>query len=605
MKLRFLKLSLLVAGACLPGSSLPAAVHDFETEYGTVGFNGPSGVNPAGWWSLRYQAAGAETQRDDNYNLLTGHDVNLLGAGLDSWLRNSGGSQPWIGMNLTGGTVFGFINNSESFMLPGTPSIAVIRWTAPEAGTAVISYRFNDRQGGGDGSDWYVALNATDLASGVIADLGDTGLNTLSSVNLAAGDHINWIVGAGSGGDNAADVVRTLARVDFTPKPSPTTNGLQLWLKADAITALNSGAVVSTWNDVSANAQHAIAPAGFEPSFVTNSLNGLPSVRFADSGDTAFYNYLDSPLPLSGNSQNLALFIVFRSARVGQRDTLVQTLNGPSDSNGRTMLYTDNNLSGVSKVFSFASGTGNESTNSYVSNSWRLVTLVQDNAASTLALTHEGVTSISTPLVGAGPSQSWRFGRSKNPTVPHGLAGDIAEVLLYDRVLTGAERAVVEAYLLDKWFTAPRLAIAPAPLPAVDVAWDDVSGNFGLESTKGLTPPISWTPITTGINIAGSRRNYTVTAWTPGATYDFEADFAANPTNNPSGVWSFLRQANDADERLRDDNYTPLVFYEPALLGQSGLVAWERNSGGTTPWIGINLTGGNVFGLLDNGMSFL
>jgi hypothetical protein len=213
---------ILFASAAMLALCLTAQAQtwNFESDYVATGFNGAGGVNPAGVWSLRFQASGTEDVRDDNYALLTGHDINFLGAGLDMWTRNSGGTAPWMGMNLTGGNVFGFLNNGESIVAPSSPTIAIIRWTAPATDNYNISYIFTDVQGGGDGSDVYVAKNATDLYGGLIGDLGTTGLGSLPNVALNAGDHINWIVGAGLLGDNAADVVRVFAEVSVVPEPS-------------------------------------------------------------------------------------------------------------------------------------------------------------------------------------------------------------------------------------------------------------------------------------------------------------------------------------------------------------------------------------------------
>jgi hypothetical protein len=62
-------------------------------------------------------------------------------------------------------------------------------------------------------------------------------------------------------------------------------SGLSLWLKADAGVTL-SGSNVTAWADQSGNGNNATPPDavnGYEPLFVSNSVNGLPTIRFLDS----------------------------------------------------------------------------------------------------------------------------------------------------------------------------------------------------------------------------------------------------------------------------------------------------------------------------------
>src|SRR5215217_4469118 len=62
-------------------------------------------------------------------------------------------------------------------------------------------------------------------------------------------------------------------------------SGLQLWLKADAITGLSDTNAVSQWDDSSGQANHATQPSGLvQPIYRTNIVNSLPVVRFDGVG---------------------------------------------------------------------------------------------------------------------------------------------------------------------------------------------------------------------------------------------------------------------------------------------------------------------------------
>lgn len=219
---------LLMAGATVLtlGVNAQAATWSFENDYVPEGLSGGGAVNPGRVWSLMFQPSGAETDRTGSYSLMGFHTTDYLGLGLDAWQRNSGTALPGIGVNTTGADQFGFLPAGQSFVLPGSPTISIIRWTAPATAIYDISYIFTDLQGGGDGSDVYVNQSGTDLFGAVIGDTGTTGLGSISNVALNAGDNIDWIVGAGLSGDNAADVVRVFAEVQTVPEPSAIALGL-------------------------------------------------------------------------------------------------------------------------------------------------------------------------------------------------------------------------------------------------------------------------------------------------------------------------------------------------------------------------------------------
>ena len=79
-------------------------------------------------------------------------------------------------------------------------------------------------------------------------------------------------------------------------------------------------------------------------------------------------------------------------------------------------------------------------------------------------------------------------------------AGDIAEIIIFDRVLEDGEREAVEQYLTDKWFSEPD----PEPISAVhftptpnlregteNVAYGAIVGT--LSATDGIGgSPIHW-----------------------------------------------------------------------------------------------------------------
>src|SRR6185369_17071403 len=70
------------------------------------------------------------------------------------------------------------------------------------------------------------------------------------------------------------------------------TNGLQLWLKADAGITTNASGGVIQWNDQTANGNNALQITDSQaPLFVPAALNNKPVLRFDGADD--FLNVLD------------------------------------------------------------------------------------------------------------------------------------------------------------------------------------------------------------------------------------------------------------------------------------------------------------------------
>lgn len=81
-----------------------------------------------------------------------------------------------------------------------------------------------------------------------------------------------------------------------------------MWLKADAITGKADGDLIDSWTDSSVNLYHATATGTARPTYKTNVINGLPSVRFAGAQlmTTTTWNNL-------AQASCRALFIVARA----------------------------------------------------------------------------------------------------------------------------------------------------------------------------------------------------------------------------------------------------------------------------------------------------
>jgi|GEM_PF-1950366 len=221
-------------------------------------------------------------------------------------------------------------------------------------------------------------------------------------------------------------------------------SGLRVWLKADAINSGNpaevdSGAIVQ-WLDSSGNGNDAANPAsGDRPTYVAAGLNGLPVVRLTqdddDNGDRLFLGDLSAQFPTAGSMFAVA------------------TLN----TDGRYNIFDNrtNDSRWVADTWSESSPgvfrNGRTTFPAYAS--WpqsgsHIIAMESDSSAYTFVIDGDllGTTGAN---YHNGAGQDWVIGN--RPGGGQALNGDIAEFILFDRVLSPAEATQVGAYLANKY----------------------------------------------------------------------------------------------------------------------------------------------------------
>ncbi len=224
---------------------------------------------------------------------------------------------------------------------------------------------------------------------------------------------------------------RGVVEPDFQPLFLP---GLVLWLAGDKITGVSDGANFSPWSDSSGQGNDA-AEASNPPTYQEGIQNGLPIVRF-DGVDR---------LTVSG-------FGTTEFSVITQMTTYV--LYNPRGDNGYNVL----DLGTIGQHWRFADGgfynsyfrTGrsvNDPPNQPNDSNWHYHTL-RSGPASAYDIFRDGVG-------GDEYAQLWGVA-SDNLIIANGgdaggLAGDIAEIAIYNVEHTNAQVDQFEAYLVDKW----------------------------------------------------------------------------------------------------------------------------------------------------------
>ncbi|MCX6930106.1 MAG: Ig-like domain-containing protein [Verrucomicrobia bacterium] len=287
----------------------------------------------------------------------------------------------------------------------------------------------------------------------------------------------------------------------------PVTNGLQLWLKADAGISTNSSGVVTTWADQSGSGNDATATDPTKaPTFQLNALNGKPTLRFG--GDTRYLDVANSAsISDLANDVTILTLVKYDDVTGGYRCCLGKSVgNGPAPfdwwnnagaSGGRTYFWLGNGTPssytsfislvpppvGVYNVMGFSWGNG-----------------IVDQYLNDVSNGH--FTYTITPADGGGPL---RIG--SRPDLVTQLKGNLAEVLIYQPALSDADRTAVIGYLSTKYalaFNLPPTASIQTPTNGSTVAaHTDLSVSINASDPDGTVarvdllnhggPVASWT----------------------------------------------------------------------------------------------------------------
>lgn len=239
-----------------------------------------------------------------------------------------------------------------------------------------------------------------------------------------------------------------------------------VWLRADVGVTTVDGKVTS-WADQSGHGYNATQSTEiWQPSLITDGINGLPVIRFNDT-------HLLSTENISLTSTDFSVFIV---AKVNSAADAYQYLLTYTDSPGKVtpvvdggfFLYNGGNAGAGASLRMVRPGISDRSVtveNWMGGNTPKIGEFdFSSTANSFLAVNGEKVGETASPFgttlqieklhIGA----EWGYNtESGQPRL--GLRGDIAEILIYDRALTEAERYQVLNYLGDRY----GIAVVPEP----------------------------------------------------------------------------------------------------------------------------------------------
>ena len=311
--------------------------------------------------------------------------------------------------------------------------------------------------------------------------------------------------------------------------PGPPVADCVRWFDASAL-GLANNASVTQWNDGSGNGANATVPSGnVAPTFVANAgtESGLGAIYFAGNGGANN----SAALKFTEDTSIRTVFSVFKGCSFLLTDASQYHFHRPTDNNAADVLYAG-----------YASGnvTGGST---YVNGA-----LVNGTSFAMPTTLHNGFNLVEVLATGNVQADSFNKDRTYH-------AGNQyqAEVIIYNRLLSNAERLQVETYLTNKWFTAPLSGYASwaqqhaggqtaekdsnndgvqngiayfmgatgvATLPGIvngKIAWRHDASTVGNITYRVLTSPDlqSWTDVTADAADAGGFLTYTLPTTTP------------------------------------------------------------------------------------------
>jgi len=259
-------------------------------------------------------------------------------------------------------------------------------------------------------------------------------------------------------------------------------SGLLLWLDADdSESFVLTGSDVDLWNDKSGNNNDAVQEVSSnKPAKVNGVQNGKPVVRFDGSDDNMALSDLLIP-------NNVTAFFVTRNSEQSSggsaHRSVLASEDDPYQANGKGygFGYSRSDVDG----FRVALGDGTENdlvTSSKTSTeNMEIVSFIKNGANA--EIWRNQVSDVTGTLTRTSDfSTGYRLGADINSSERF-YDGDVAEIIIYDRVLSDAEKLQVESYLEDKW----GIELKSSSSSSISRSESSVSGGDSSSSVSGQT----------------------------------------------------------------------------------------------------------------------
>ena len=353
----------------------------------------------------------------------------------------------------------------------GRPTVASVANAIPSAGGATATLSVLGADDGGEPSLTYTWTSLGTPPAAVTFSTNSSNAAKVCTANFSqAGSYVFRCTIQDTGSftttsDVVATVVAGTTPVDF--KGLPVTSGLVLRMDASQISGVTNGSQLDVWTDTSGKTNHAARQSGSSsgyPKYVASGLNGKPVVRFnSATGNTGDY------LKFNRISNIQSVFWVLKE---------------------NAGLADNHFLLGDSISYDFHRGTN---ANGTIWNSFHTSLNIRNGVTKLMGNTINGVTTVlpsesfqMVSLVTAGNVSAEQICQDR---VYHGSwQGDIAEILIYDRMLTSAEEVLVGNYLTNRYGLTTGYPSSTVPAGITYAAW---AGNSVQGLNSGNNSPMA------------------------------------------------------------------------------------------------------------------
>jgi len=284
----------------------------------------------------------------------------------------------------------------------------------------------------------------------------------------------------------AVGMVTTLLLAQ-TATATPVTSGLVLWLDAgDTSTITSSGGLVTQWNDKSVAAGGTATDGGAVPTAFNFTASGAQSpttgLETLNGNNLLTFdganNYMLGPAVLTANDDDYVYYAVWKP----HKNAVMAVYEQGQGTNSRSSALAVNAKYGFN-------GQNNDDHDivPYDPNVWRVTDMMIDTAPPVPAATpNVYLTDNDTDYTGrTGNPDNLNVGTqgaivgAKLQNRGEKFDGEIAEIMVYDRLLSGPERQSVRDYLDGKWGLNDQSPVTPG--------WYDFSDGNGAASLDGWT----------------------------------------------------------------------------------------------------------------------
>ena len=300
----------------------------------------------------------------------------------------------------------------------------------------------------------------------------------LSMVNPGSG--VLTAVAADNFNASATSAPVSITVTGAPPVLEPPTNGLSVWLRADA-GVTSSGGLVLGWADQSGSGNDATqTDSTVAPVLNTNVINGLPALNF---GTNAFNAYQDLEISDAGTAFTTNSFTFLVEARFADfanfRALVCKTGTGTDSGTAAPVDWWFAPNTGVANGYIGDGGafSGVGATLPAVGGEFGTYGLGFNgtNLSHFLGLLTDGTGPITTPPASEG--NPMRIGEREDGGTQ--MVGDIAEILMYNTPLSATDQRKAVVYLSGKYGRAQAIVSNPPPVLSI------------TSPTNGATYPMS------------------------------------------------------------------------------------------------------------------